>query len=368
MWKKWFDLKTIDRYIIGKFLRTFGFSVLICSMISVVIDFSDKVQNIVDKKPPLKEIVIDYYLGFILHMAGLLMPLYVLIAVVFFTSRLATDSEIISLLNAGVSFKRLMRPYLIAASLIVATHLCMAHFFIPMANKGRLKFEHTYVWLDQEKVKGTNGLFLVSPTEQVYFRSYDKTSKTARDFRLEHFDGSKIQGILEAKEAQFIDTLGIWRLTNFSRRSFDGMKESFRLSGTEKLDTLINFTPQDFTFFQNQNEEMTSPELARTVARIKSRGGGNARTFEIEIQKRSSEAFTIIVLTIIGLAVAGRKVRGGMGLHLAIALGIGAVFILLSKFAVSFAANGLLHPAVAMWIPNILFGAIAAYLVWAAQK
>jgi lipopolysaccharide export system permease protein len=364
----WLHMHVLDRYIVGKFLRTFGFSLLICSMISVVIDFSDKVQNFVDKKPPFKEILIDYYLGFILHMAGLLMPLYVLIAVVFFTSRMAADSEIISMFNAGMSFKRILRPYLIAGLLIGGAHLLTSHFLIPLANKNRLKFEHTYVWLNQEKVKGSNALFMISPTEQVYVRSFDKSSKSARDFRLQRFNGSTVTNILEAKEATWIDSLKTWRMSNYTMRSFDGLKETYTRSGAGKLDTAINLSATDFTWFQNENEEMTSPELAEAAQRDKSRGSGLARNYEIEIQRRTAEAFTIVILTVIGLAMAGRKVRGGIGLHLAMAIGIGALFILLSKFAVSFAANGVLHPAVAMWIPNLIFGIVAVYLVVVAQK
>jgi lipopolysaccharide export system permease protein len=368
MLRKWFDLKVLDRYLIGMFLRTFGFSLMVCTLISMVIDFSDKVQNFVEKKPPVQAILFDYYLGFVLYMAGLLMPLYVLIAVVFFTSRLATNSEIISMLNAGVSFKRLLKPYLIGATLIAGMHLISSHFLIPLANKSRLKFERTYVALNQEKVKGSNALFMISPNEQISVRSYDNRLNAARDFRLERFTGSQITDILEAKEARYIDSLGVWQMSNYTTRSFDGMKETYNRFNTGTRDTVINLLPTDFISYHNQNEEMTSLELMQAASRDKARGGSKSRTFDIELHRRTAEACTIIILAIIGLAMAGRKVRGGIGLHLALAIGIGALFILFSKFAISFAASGVLHPAVAMWVPNLFFGAVAWYLVAVAQK
>jgi len=360
--------KVLDGYIIKKYLSTFFFSILIFTLISVAIDFSDKIKSFIEKPCTVKEIVIDYYLGFILHMAGLLLPLYTLIAVVFFTSRLAFNSEILSILNAGISFQRLLRPYLIVGAGIAVLHLALNHFIIPESNKSRLKFERTYVWTTgQDKGKTTNVHFLVSPGTKVFVRGYNKSSKTASGLRLEKFEGSRIISILEADNAAWKAEPNRWQLNNYSVRTFDGLLERYTKYSTP-LDTAINLSPQDFTWYHNQNEEMTSAELRDAIARDRSRGLANSKKYEVEIHRRTADAFTIIILTIIGLAVAGRKVRGGMGLHLAVGIGIGAGFILLSKFAVSFATSGTVPVLLGMWIPNIVFMVVAIWLASRAQK
>jgi lipopolysaccharide export system permease protein len=359
-------IKILDKYIIGNYLTTFFFSLLICTLIAVSIDFSDKVQSFIEK-PCTKLEIMSYYLGFMLHMSGLLMPLYTLIAVVFFTSRMATNAEILSILNAGVSFWRLMRPYMAAASVVFLLHLCFNHYAIPIMNKVRLGFERKYVWLDQEKSRTSNVHFMLAPGTKAFIRGYNKGSKTASGLKLEKFTGSKIESILEAENATFKDSTQSWVLTNYTIRKFDGLRETI-LKPTGTLDTAINLSPSDFTFFNNKNEELTTPELNQTIKRDLDRGLAGAKTYELERQRRTAEPFTNFILTIIGLSVAGRKVRGGMGLHLAIAIGIGALYILLSKFAVSFAASGSVPVVVGMWIPNMIFMSVAVFLMFRAQK
>ncbi len=360
-------LKTLDRYLIRKYLSTFFFSLLIFTLISMAIDFSDKVKSFIEKPCSFKEIMVDYYVGFVLNIGGLLLPLYVLIAVIFFTSRLAFNSEILSILNAGVSFQRLLRPYLIAAGVVAVLHILLNHFLIPIGNKSRLRFEREYVWTEQEKGKKSNVHFLLGPGMKVYIQGYDKDKQTATGLRLEKFEGNRLISILDAQRAAWQDSTKRWTLNNYSIRNFDGLKESYRRFNAP-LDTAINLVPQDFIWYHNQNEEMTTFELREAIARDRSRGLLTSRNYEIELQRRTADAFTIIILTIIGLAVAGRKVRGGMGLHLAIGIGLGAMYILLSKFAVSFAASGSVPVALGMWIPNIAFTVVALLLVSRAQK
>lgn len=359
-------LKTLDRYLIKKYLSTFLFAVLIFTLISIAIDFSEKVRHFVEKTCTFGEIAFDYYPGFMLHMAGLLLPLYVLIAVIFFTSRMAFNAEILSILNAGVSFRRLLVPYLIAGGAVASVHLVFNHFLVPITNKSRLKFERLYID-SKEKGKKSNVHFLVEPGVKVFIQGYDKNQKTATGLRLEKFEGNKLISILQANSAAWKAEPNRWELKNYSIRSFDGMRESYRRYNTP-LDTAINLVPQDFIWYHNQNEEMTSFELREAIARDRSRGLLTSRNYEIELHRRTADAFTILILTIMGLAIAGRKVRGGMGLHLAIGVGMGAVYILLSKFAVSFAASGSIPIALGIWIPNILFSIIAVILMSAAQK
>lgn len=361
-------LGTLDRYLIKKYLSTFFFALLICSLISMAIDFSDKVQVFIEKKEcSLKDILLSYYPGFVLDITGRLMPLYTLIAVVFFTSRLAFNSEILSILNAGVSFNRLLRPYLVAASLIGVLHLALTHYVIPKMNKSRLWFERTYVWTDKQQVKSGNIHFLVAPDVKAYIRGYDKNAKRISTLRLEKFEGNRVLSILETDNAVWKEDKGKWEFPNYAVRTFAGLKETFHRY-TVPIDTAINLAPQDFIFYHNQNEEMTTGELQTVLARDQSRGFSNTRQYTIELYRRTADVFTGLILTVIGLAVAGRKVRGGMGLHLAIAIGIGAVFILLQKFSVSFAASGSVPVGLGMWIPNLIFTGVAAWLVSRAQK
>lgn len=357
--------KILDKYFIRQYLTTVLFSLLICTLITVAIDFSDKVQSIIEKPCTAKD-VLAYYVGFTLHMAGLLMPLYSLIGVVFFTSRLAFNSEILSVLNAGVSFNRLMRPYLIAAGIVVSSHLLLNHLVIPYTNVWKLYFENTFVWTDQEKGRSSNVHFLVAPDTKVYIRGYNKGNQSGSGLRLEKFAGNRISSILEAESMKWKPEAQRWELVNYTVRTFDGLRESYKRY-TVPIDTAINLAPQDFIYYQNQNQAMTTGQLMRAIDRDLSRGIAN-RSYEIEMQRRTADAFTNLILTIIGLAVAGRKVRGGMGLHLALGIGIGASFILLSKFAVSFAVSGTVPVIIGMWIPNFIFAVVAVWLVSRAQK
>lgn len=366
MFFKFFYIKTLDRYLIKKYLSTFFFALLICTMISVAIDISDKISSFIDKPCTLKNIVIDYYFGFIGYITSLLLPMYTLVAVIFFTSRLAFNAEILSILNAGVSFHRLLKPYLMAAGVVTLLHLGVNHLFGPFFNKSRLWFEHTFVWTDQDKGRTSNVHLLVAPDVKAYVRAYNKSANSAAGLRLEKFAGHQIISILEAETAVWKEDTKKWQLTNYGVRSFDGLKERYYRS-TTPIDTFINLGPEDFVFYPNINQQMFTPELIAAIRRDQERGIQN-KSFTIEMHRRSADPFTNIILTVIGLAIAGRKVRGGMGLHLAIGIGIGGAYILLSKFAVSFASSGAMPVMLGMWIPNIIFTLIAVWLVGRAQK
>lgn len=358
--------KVLDAYLIGKYLSTVFFSLLIFSMISCAIDFSDKVQSIIEKPCTWKD-VLAYYMGFVTHMASLLLPLYTLIGVVFFTSRLASNAEILSVFNAGVGFRRLMQPYLVAACAVMFLHLTINHFGAPLLNRWRLWFEHTFVWTDQDKGKTTNVHLLTAPDTKVFVRGYNKNSKMLSGLRLQRFEGNRILSILEADQAKWKGEPDRWELPKWSVRTFDGLREKYTQYNTP-LDTAINISPADFVYYANQREEMTTPDLLDAIARDRGRGLPYTRSYEVEMHRRTADAFTIIILTIIGLAVAGRKVRGGMGLHLAVGIGIGAAYIVFSKFTVSFATGGAMPVWLGMWLPNFAFGLMAWWLVSRAQK
>lgn len=361
-------IKKLDRYIISKFLSTFFFTVLIFTMISVIIDFSEKVEKFIESDITKYEIYVEYYPGFIMFIAGLLWPLYTLISVIFFTSRMAYNSEIISIFNAGVSFRRLMRPYLIAAALIAGLHLIGNHYFIPLGNKARLDVEHAYIWTNNDKGKTKDVHMFVAPNTKVYINYYRKRDSTARKFRMERFEDGKLVYLLKANTAEWIGPPDRWKLRNYEIRTFDGMQEELILGRGEDMDTTVNLRPEDFVDYKEQHMMMTSAQIDEYIELQQQRGVGNTKKYEIEYHRRTAEPFTIFILTIIGMALAARKVRGGIGLHLAIGVGIGALFIFFSRFAVVFAAGRVIPVVVGIWLPNVIFGLVALYLVKNAQS
>lgn len=361
-------LKKLDQYIIKKFLSTFFFTVLIFTMISGIIDFSEKVEKFIEEPITKKEIYIDYYPNFLLYIDGLLWPLFTLIAVIFFTSRMAYNSEIISIFNAGVSFPRLMRPYLIAATFIAGLHLAGNHYYIPKGNKTRLDIVHTYIWKDNDKGKTQNVHMFLSPDTKVYINYYRKRDSTARKFRLEKFKGNELAYLLKANTAEWVGPPNKWKLRNYEIRTFDGMDEGLIIGTGKEIDTTLALTPADFVDYKEQHTMMTSAELKEYINNQKARGVGNTQKYEIELHRRTAEPFTIYILTIIGMSIAARKVRGGIGLHLAMGIGIGALFIFFSRFAIVFATGQAIPILMGIWLPNVIFSAVAALLVQKAQK
>lgn len=361
-------LKTLDRYIIRKYLATFFFTVLIIVMIGTVIDFSEKVEKFIEEPITVAEIVGEYYPSFFLYIAGLLWPLFCLMAVIFFTSRMAYDSEIISILNAGISFRRLMRPYMIAAALLTGLYLLGAHLVIPWGNQHMFRIIHTYISRDQDKAKVRDIHMFVAPSTTVYIGFYSKGDSTARDFRIEYFEDAKLKHAIKADRAQWQKDSGRWRLFDYERRSFDSLKESFHSGIGMQLDTLLNLGPEDFVDYANQQNMMTTPTLLKHIRKQEARGSGNTAKYLLEFHRRNAEPFTIFILTIIGMTIAARKVRGGIGLHLALGIGIGALFIFFSKFASTFALGSSFPAWLGAWLPNLIFSGFAVYFFQKAQK
>ncbi len=362
-------LKKLDSYIIKKFLSTFFFTVLIITMISIIIDFSDKVEDFIEEEDiTMKMIIVDYYFNWILWINGLLFPLGVLIAVVFFTSRMAFNSEIISIFNAGISFGRLMVPYLVAGGFLTILHLIGNHYVIPRANETHYNFQHKYIYKHSQKVNDANMHLFVGPNKKVYVEKYFKRDTSARNLRIEKFENHQLTYLFKAGIAKWMGPPNKWKFKNYEVRTFNENRESLVIEEGTELDTTLNLTHLDFIYYNEDKEMMTTPHLLAFMETRRQKGKGNLKKYETELHRRTAEPFTILILTIIGLAVAARKVRGGMGLHLAIGVGIGALYIFLSKFSITFATNETLPPMLGVWMPNIIFFIVAVYLVSKAQK
>lgn len=361
-------MKRLDRHIIASYWRTFLFVCLALSMIAMVIDFSEKVEEFIDGEATTTEIIFDYYLNFILWINGLLWPLFSFIAVIFFTSRLANNSEIIPIFNAGVSFRRLLRPYLIAGGTIALLHFFGSHFFIPRGNKIKLDFEHIHVWRESDKGKTRDIHMFLAPQEKAFVRYYRKKDTTLVDFRLEHFEGNELKSVLKARTVEWKGEPDKWLLRGYEIRTFDGLKETLVKGGGETIDTTLKLHPSDFVRYTNQKEMLTTPELRQFIKKERERGLTSTRIYQLEIYRRSADPMAIIILTVIGAAVAARKVRGGMGLHLAMGIVISAVFIFLSRLSITFASSENFPPIVGVWLPNIVFAIIAIFLASRAQR
>lgn len=371
-------LGILDRYIIKKYLMSFFFTVLLFTLIAVAIDFADKVDSYISEPVTLQEIIFDYTLKFVLHINSLLWPLFALISVIFFTSRMAFDSEIISVLNAGVSYRRLLRPYMVAAGIIAGVLMIANHTIVPQGNKTRIDFEQTYVWKHQDKGKKENIHMFIGPHTKIFIERFNQDESVATGVKLEEYDGNRITYILTAKRMKWkggsqlsvLDTTkekANWQLDSYVARTIDGEKEYLNVGLRKKMDTLINLTPDDFVQYLNAKEQMSTKELSAAIDKEKKRGLGTPKKYKIEILRRTSEPFSIIILTLIGVAVSARKVRGGMGLHLAIGIGLGALFIFVSKFSTTFAFNSSFPAIYGVWLPNIVFLIIAIVLSIKAQ-
>lgn len=362
-------LKTIDRYIIRKFLSSFFFTALLITLVSIVIHAAEQVNRFIAADLSLKQILVDYYLNYIPWINGLMWPLFVLISVLFFTSKMAKDTEIIPILNAGVSYKRLMVPYLLASSIIAGLFWIGNNYLIPKSNFLKNDFEDVHMNKNRTKTLSNNVHFFVQPDTKIYVKYYRKRDSTAQKFWMETFDENRnLISMVKAKKIKFKEEPDIWTLENYSIRKINGLREELIIKEGEELDTNLHFVPEDFIQHTKQMEIMTSSELRRFITKEKSRGLDNTRNCEIELHRRNAYTFTIIIMTLLAMAVASRKVRGGMGLHLAIGVVIGSAFELMSKFSKTFATNLDMSPGWAIWFPNLVFAVLAVILIAKAQK
>ncbi|MGB0862369.1 MAG: LptF/LptG family permease [Saprospiraceae bacterium] len=359
-------LQKLDWYIIKKYLATFFFTVLIFTLLTVVIDISEKIDNFMEEEVPLRLIITDYYITFIMFIHGLLFPVYALISVIFFTSRMAYNSEVIAMLASGISFRRIMRPYIVAGLILGSIYMALGHFMIPMGNKVLMPFQNKYIFKYDKESKTKDIHIYLDPTSKISIRHYSLRDSVARDVMIEEIRDGELVSKLTAKRADWKKETGRWKLTNYTIRSFDGMKEYYTTGAN--IDTLINLTPGDLERRDNLKTTMTSPELSRFLISERKRGTGKAILFEIELYNRTATAFTILVLTLIGMIISAKKVRGGTGLHLAIGALLGAVYIMFNQVSTTLSTNASFHPMLGVWLPNIIFFGIMLLLLRKAQR
>lgn len=354
-------VKRLDWYIIKKFIGTYIFSILLIISISIVFDVNEHLAKFTQYHAPLHAIVFDYYANFVPYFANLFSPLFVFIAVIFFTSKLAGNSEIISMLAAGVSFKRIMRPYMISCVLISLTTFYLGAYVIPHGTIIRQNFEALY----KNKKKNTaaeNVQLQVDKGVIAYIQHYDDNNKRGYGFCLDKFEDKKLVQHMTATDIQY-DTISDskyhWKAFNWKIRTTHGLREKIT-SGSVK-DTIIMMEPTDLVYSKGQQETFTSPQLREYISKQQSRGSGNVIQYEVEYHKRIATSFASFILTTIGLSLSSRKRKGGMGLYLGIGLALSFTYIMLQTVSASFAVNAGMPAIVAAWMPNILFAVVAYF-------
>lgn len=349
--------KIIDRYIIRKFLGTYLFAIALLLAIVVMFDVNEKFDSFL--KAPLQATIFDYYVNFLPYFANQFSPLFVFIAVIFFTSKLAGNNEIVAMLSTGMSFRRLMRPYLFSAFVIAAATWILGAYIIPPANVKRIDYTNTYV-RNKRVDYGANIMLMVAPGEIAYMSRYENINKTGNRFQLDRFgDDKQLISRLTARSIGW-DTLYSWRVYDYVIRDFRDNREYIRRGAV--LDTTIPFEPRDFLIAKDDHEKMTTPALATYIDRQRGRGVANIQSFEVEYHRRYAMCAAAFILTIIGMSLSSRKVKGGIGLNIGIGLVLSFSYILFMAITQSFAYSDLTSPLVAMWIPNIIYSIIAIIL------
>lgn len=356
-------LGILDWYIIKKFIGTYIYAILLIISIAIVFDFNENLSKFTQFHAPWRAIIFDYYANFIPYYSNLFSPLFVFIAVIFFTSKLAGNSEIIAMLAAGVSIKRLMRPYMLSCVVIAGLTFYLNSFVIPHGTVIRQNFETLY----RNSKKNTSAediqLFVAKNTT-AYIQNYDDQYKRGYGFSLVKIKNKKIVSHLTAMEIQYdtiADSKYHWKLSNWKIRTLKGLKEHIQSGATK--DTVLLMEPTDLVYSKGQQETFTSPELLDYISKQTSRGSGNVVQYEVEFHKRIAMSFSSFILTIIGLTLSSRKRKGGMGLSLGIGLALSFSYIMLQTVSATFAIQDNTPPMLAAWIPNIIF-AIVAYFCY----
>lgn len=356
-------IKKLDWYIIKKFLGYYFFSIALIISIAIVFDFNENLSKFTEHHAPARAIIFDYYANFVPYFANLFSALFVFVAVILFTTKLASNSEIIAILASGVSFKRLLRPYMITCVLLSALSFGLSAYVIPHGTVIRQNFETMY----KNKKKNTsaeNVQLQVDKGVIAYMQHYDNSMKRGYGFCLDKFQDKKLVSHLTAMDIQY-DTISDskyhWKLSNWKIRKLQGMKEHIT-SGAQK-DTIIAMEPTDLVYSKGQQETFTSPELRDYISKQINRGSGNVVQYKVEYHKRIASSFASFILTIIGVSLSARKRKGGMGAALGVGLALSFGYIMLQTVSATFAIQANFPPVLAAWLPNFLF-AIVAYFCY----
>lgn len=358
-------MKKIDVYIIRKFLGTFFYAIALLIIIVIVFDLSEKIDNFLKTRPSITEIVFSYYLNFIPYFVNLFVYLFTFISVIFFTSKMASNTEIIAILSSGISFGRLLRPYMVAAVFLAVMSFLLANFVIPVTNRKLQEFEDQYLH-NPRSIRETDIHMQLGPELFVYVESYNAQNAVGHRFSMEKISDTGLYYKLTSDRIRWDSINGIWIAENYYMRHLDGMEQNIERGTYLKLD--LDLKPGDFTVKKEDLKTMSFVRLQGFIQEEKLKGSKNINTYLIEKHKRIADPFATIILTLIGVSVSSRKVRGGIGMHLGIGITITFSFIMFMQVSTVFSTMGNLSPAIAAWIPNIIFGIMSVFLLWMAPK
>ncbi|MBN2481952.1 MAG: LptF/LptG family permease [Bacteroidales bacterium] len=360
------QLTIIDWYIIRKFLGTFFFTIILIILIAVVFDISEKLDDFMESHAPLNKIVFDYYLNFIPYFAVLFSPLFTFISVIYFTSRMAYNTEITAILSSGVSFRRLLIPYFISAFVLTLFAFLLNNFVIPHATQRKMQFEEVYYYHSPRLVSERNIHKQIEPGVYIYLESFNTLTNSGRRFSIEKYSDGILISKLLSDNIQWDSTLNKWRISNYYIRNYKGDNQEI-ISGL-RIDTTLTITPEEFRRRDDAVEAMNLGELNQFINEQKLQGTQNINLSLLEKHKRFSFPFSAFILTLIGVSVSSKKVKGGIGMQLGLGLLISFSYIVFMQFSSQFAISGTLSPLIAVWIPNILFAFIAVILFRMAPR
>ncbi|MBR4390610.1 MAG: LptF/LptG family permease [Bacteroidales bacterium] len=360
-------MKKIDIYILKKFIGTFFFAVSLLMVIVIVFDLSENIDAFLKHDAPWQKVVVNYYLTSIPYYINQFIHLFVFISVIFFTSKMANHTEVVAVLSSGVSFWRFLYPYIVGAVLLALMSLYLGNILIPNMNEIRREFKDEYIE-HLVKSSGRNIHIQTDKNEYVYVETYNMKKDLGYKFAIERYSGNELVYKMSS-DVIYHDSLDDhgWRIDNYTERYINGDRES--IVNGRRLDTVIpNLVGSDFYNLKEDFEEMTFFELRDHIEGMKLRGAEGVRRYEVEMHQRMAQPAAILILTLIGVALSSRKIRGGMGMHLGLGITIAFSYILFAKIAMAFGVNGVVSPALAAWIPNILYCAVTAFFLAKAPK
>jgi lipopolysaccharide export system permease protein len=363
-------MKTIDWYIIKKFFVTFFFCIIAMTAIVVIVDLSEKTDDFAKTGLSYKTIITDYYFGFLPHIDAMLFPLFIFIAVIFFTSVMANRSEIIAILSTGTSFGRFLRPYIAGGILFTLFLWWCNQYVLPPANQKWANFNAKYIDFNYGGYVNTstisNKYFKLDSFSYAGLRYYDTTRRSGSNFFIQRFHKTDLVYNLRASSISWDTATKKWKLSSVTERRINGLHQNLKDTSTMQMN--FNFKPRDLQRDEYMKDKLTTPELKEFIKLEKLRGSGDVNALLLEKNNRNANPVSVFILTIIGACIASRKIRGGSGFHLAVGVLICVVYILVGRFASVFAMKGNFNPIVAAWLPNVAFGILAWYLYKRASR
>lgn len=363
-------MKIIDWYILKKFLVTFFFALIALTILVIIIDLSERTDDFAKTGLPASTIITQYYFGFIPRITAMLFPLFIFIAVIFFTSKMANRSEIIAILGSGVSFRRFLLPYFLGGVLFTGLLWWTNQYILPPANERWANFNSKYIDFNYGGYVNTSTLsnkyFKLDSFSYAGIRYYDTTSKTGSNFFVQRFDGTQLVYNMHAQSISWDTAVNKWKLDRVNERNIKGLKHSIVESDSKMMN--FNFKPRDLRRDDYMKDKLTTPELTDFIRLEKLRGSENVNSLILEKQNRNATPVSVFILTIIGATIASRKIRGGSGFHLAIGVLICVIYILVGRFSAVFSLKANFDPVVAAWLPNVVFGFLAWILYRRAAK